>query len=323
MYYLFGKSELMRPKTLLSFLLLAVSANALAQVIPLADVQGQQDSSPYENQVITVSGKVTEAFGDTWYLQDDYGAWNGLYVVGPGVVIPANVPYWNSDRQPEVGDVLELTGTVVEEDGNTQLVDVELVEFVDFWNATPAGIWTTAAETQDEQYEGTRIRLENATVITAPDADGYWTVAMEDGEVTCWGVDTFDPSGNEDPDGPTPGDVYLIYGASHQAGDEYVLHVGDIDVVTLSAVDEYEVEWAVFPNPVGDMMRFKVLNGNGEGAGVFIRIFNLMGRMVLELPLASIGIPLDVSALGPGAYTLELVSSEDRARLASKRFVKT
>jgi hypothetical protein len=117
--------------------------------------------------------------------------------------------------------------------------------------------------------------------------------------------------------------VYLIYGASHQAGDEYVLHVGDIDVVTLSAVDEYEVEWAVFPNPVGDMMRFKVLNGNGEGAGVFIRIFNLMGRMVLELPLASIGIPLDVSALGPGAYTLELVSSEDRARLASKRFVKT
>ena len=98
MYYLFGKSELMRPKTLLPFLLLAVSVNALAQVIPLADMQGQQDSSPYENQVITVSGKVTEAFGDTWYLQDDYGAWNGLYIGGPGVVIPANVPYWNSDR---------------------------------------------------------------------------------------------------------------------------------------------------------------------------------------------------------------------------------
>ena len=127
---------------------------------------------------------------------------------GRDVVIPANVPYWNADRQPEVGDVLELTGTVIEEDGNTQLVDVELVEFVDFWNATPAGIWTTAVETQDEQYEGTRIRLENATVLTEPDADGYWTVSMPDGEVTCWGVDTYDPSGNEDPDGPTPGDVY-------------------------------------------------------------------------------------------------------------------
>ena len=312
----------MRPKALLPFLLLAVSANALAQVIPLADVQGQQESSPYENQVVTVSGKVTEAFGDAWYLQDDYGAWNGLYVFGPNVISPANAPYWNSDRQPEVGDVLELTGTVVEEDGNTQLVDVELVEFVDFWNATPAGIWVTAAETQDEQYEGTRIRLENATVITAPDVDGYWTVAMEDGEVTCWGVDTFDPSGNEDPDGPSPGDVYLIYGASHQAGDEYVLHVGDIDVVTLSAVDEYEVEWAVFPNPVGDMMRFKVSNGHGGGAGVFIRIFNLMGRVVLEVPLADVGVPLDVSVLSPGAYTLELVTLGDRVRLASKHIMK-
>lgn len=322
MYYLFGKSELMRPKTLLPFLLLAVSANALAQVIPLADVQGQQDSSPYENQVITVSGKVTEAFGDTWYLQDDYGAWNGLYIVGPGVVIPANVPYWNSDRQPEVGDVLELTGTVVEEDGNTQLVDAELVEFVDFWNATPAGIWTSAAETQDEQYEGTRIRLENATVLTAPDVDGYWTVEMEDGEVTCWGVDNYDPSGNEDPDGPSPGDVYLIYGASHQAGDEYVLHVGDIDVVTLSEVAEYKVEWAVFPNPVGDMMHFKVSNRSEVGMDVFIRIFNLMGRMVLEVPLAGIEVPLDVSALSPGAYTLELETSEDRVRLVSTRFMK-
>ena len=306
---------------LLAFVIL-FSANATAQVIPLADVQGQVESSPYENQQVTVSGKVTEAFGDAWYLQDDYGAWNGLYVVGPDVVIPANVPYWNADRQPEVGDVLELTGTVIEEDGNTQLVDVELVEFVDFWNATPAGIWTTAAETQDEQYEGTRIRLENATVLTEPDVDGYWTVAMPDGEVVCWGVDTYDPSGNEDPDGPTPGDVYLIYGASHQAGDEYVLHVGDIDLVALSAVDEHEFEWSVFPNPVGDRMRFQVSNGHGEEAGGFIRIYNLMGRMVLEAPLAGLGVPLDVSALSLGVYTVELVTMGNWVQPAPKRFIK-
>ena len=87
---------------------LALCSPMNAQVIPLADIQGQTDLSPYENQSVTVSGKVTEAFGDTWYLQDNYGAWNGLYVVGPDVVIPANILYWNTDRQPEVGDVLEL-----------------------------------------------------------------------------------------------------------------------------------------------------------------------------------------------------------------------
>ena len=301
--------------------LLGAAISASAQIIPFIEVQGEGDASPYENQQITVSGKVTETFGDSWYMQDDYGAWNGLYIVGPDVVIPANVPYWNADRQPEVGDVLELTGTVIEEDGNTQLVDVTLVEFVDFWNATPAGIWTTAAETQDEQYEGTRIRLENATVLTAPDADGYWTVAMDDGEVTCWGIDTYDPSNNEDPDGPTPGDVYLIYGASHQAGDEYVLHVGDIDVVTLGTADlgASEDAWVVYPNPTTDVIR--LINSAHETAKMgSVEVVDFQGRTVLCHALNPME-GIDVSGLPVGVYTLRW-SSFDASVNSQTTFVK-
>jgi hypothetical protein len=306
--------------TLASALLCASVAQA--QIIPLADIQGQVESSPYENQQVTVSGKVTEAFGDTWYLQDDYGAWNGLYVVGPDVVIPANVPYWSGDRQPEVGDVLELTGTVIEEDGNTQLVDVELVEFVDFWNATPAGIWTTAAETQDEQYEGTRIRLENATVLTAPDMDGYWTVAMPDGEVTCWGVDTDDPSGNEDPDGPTPGDVYLIYGASHQNGDAYVLHVGDIDVVSLGLSEHLTSQWSSYPNPVTDVLTIEAGAGVADGTPFSIRIFNSSGRLVMESASMHQSMRVDVESLPTGMYTVHVRASNSNVVPAVSRFMK-
>jgi len=51
-------------------------------------------------------------------------------------------------------------------------------------------------------------------VLTEPHAEGHGTVAMTNGERSCWGVDTYDPSGKEDPDGPTPGDIYLIYGDS-------------------------------------------------------------------------------------------------------------
>jgi len=323
MYYLLAKPIAMKPIitfTLASALLCASVAQA--QIIPLADIQGQVESSPYENQQVTVSGKVTEAFGDTWYLQDDYGAWNGLYVVGPDVVIPANVPYWSGDRQPEVGDVLELTGTVIEEDGNTQLVDVELVEFVDFWNATPAGIWTTAAETQDEQYEGTRIRLENATVLTAPDVDGYWTVAMPDGEVTCWGVDTYDPSGNEDPDGPTPGDVYLIYGASHQNGDAFVLHVGDIDVVSLGLSEEPTSQWSSYPNPVTDVLTIEAGAGVADGTPFSIRIFNSSGRLVMEGASMFQSMRLDVESLPTGMYTARLRAENSNVVPAVSRFMK-
>jgi hypothetical protein len=45
-------------------------------------------------------------------------------------------------------------------------------------------------------------------------------------------VDAYDPSLNEDPDGPTPGDVYKIYGALHQVGAGYQLDVGDIDTLS-------------------------------------------------------------------------------------------
>ena len=324
MYYFSENHFAMKPfLTIPLVVALTLCSPLYAQVIPLADVQGQTDVSPYENQSVTVSGKVTEAFGDTWYLQDDYGAWNGLYVVGPGVVIPANVPYWNADRQPEVGDVLELTGTVIEEDGNTQLVDVELVEFVDFWNATPAGIWTTAAETQDEQYEGTRIRLENATVLTEPDANGYWTVSMPDGEVTCWGVDTYDPSGNEDPDGPTPGDVYQIYGASHQNGDAYVLHVGDIDVVSLGVLEQSVSPWSVYPNPVTDALTIQAGSGVSDAAMISIRIFNASGRLVLEERAARRMTLLDIEFLPSGLYTIQIVEEMRHQKPAICRFTKS
>ena len=87
------------------------------------------------------AGKVTEYFGDTWYIQDDFGAWNGIFCVGP--TCRGGNPLGGMPRQPGVGDVFELTGTVVEQDGNTQLVDITEYEFLDYWNATPAGVYWT------------------------------------------------------------------------------------------------------------------------------------------------------------------------------------
>ena len=138
---------------------------------PLADIQGQTDVSPYAGDTVTITAMVTEPLGDTWFMQDMAGPWNGLMVVGPDVLIPAYTPYWNSDRQPEVGDLLTLHGTVEEVEGNTQLMGAELVEFVNFWMATPIGTWLTADQFQDEQHEGTRVRIDNATVVSEPNAD--------------------------------------------------------------------------------------------------------------------------------------------------------
>ncbi len=280
------------------------SFSANGQLIPIIEIQGEAEVSPYDGQTVTISGKVTEYFGDSWYMQDAFGAWNGVYVEGPDVMIPANSPYWNSDRQPEVGDVLEISGTVAEVDGNTQIIDAVLVDFVDFWNATPMGVWVTASEIQDEQYEGTRVRLDNATVLSAPDSDGYWTVEVEDGEVTCWGVDTDDPAGNEDPDGPTPGDVYQVYGASHQNGDAYVLHVGDIDVLSLGVAQLESAEWTLAPNPVSERV---VLASADHASGSIVRfeVIDAQGMVIMDMQTFT-GQSVDVSQLGSGVYFVRI-----------------
>jgi hypothetical protein len=293
----------------LVLILLLQVYSAWAQFTPLVEVQGESMVSPFEGQMVAVTGKVTEYFGDTWYMQDDFGAWNGIYVVGPDVSIASNPPYWSGDRQPEVGDVLEITGMVAEINGNTTIVDAVLTNFVDFWNATAMGIWLTADEFQDEQYEGTRVRIDNATIITSPDADGYWTVSDGAGEVKCWGIDADDPANNEDPDGPTPGDVYQIYGAMHQIGDEYVLHVGDIDVLSLSLNEQTKrAAFRMYPNPASEVLILaNVEPQNARNNGQLV-CKDLQGRIV-EVFDVSLGEQLDISALQSGTYLVDWTPS--------------
>jgi hypothetical protein len=64
MYYFSENHFAMKSFLTIAFVFaLALGSPMNAQVIPLADIQGQTDVSPYENQSVSVSGKVTEAIG--------------------------------------------------------------------------------------------------------------------------------------------------------------------------------------------------------------------------------------------------------------------
>ena len=91
------------------------------------------------------------------------------------------------------------------------------------------------------------------------------------------GVDTYDPSGNEIPMADT-GDVYQIYGASHQNGDAYVLHVGDIDVVSLGVVGRRCCRGSA--SPVTDLWQFRRVRRFGRSHVLFV--FEFFSRMDLE-----------------------------------------
>ena len=290
-------------------MLLLLCATGKSQTLTCAEIQGESEVSPYEGQEVTVSGKVTVYFGDVWYIQDDYGPWNGLMCVGPNVIIEANPPWWSEPRQPEVGDVLQLTGTIVETDGNTQLMGITEYVFNDFWNATPAGAGVTVEEMMDESLEGTRARLDPVTVVSAPDGD-VWTVSDATGTLTVYGLDTDDPSMNEDGDGPTPGDVYRIYGAVRQIGEDYVLDLSDIDTLSLVTGVEEQLDMALqlTPNPAHDEVRISGLAQPGTW-----RIFDALGRSVRS-GMATGSCTVSLQGLLPGRYTVHITAAGETAR---------
>lgn len=272
--------------------LFSIGLNA-QDLIPLIQIQGEQDVSPYENQEVSFNARVTNAFGDYWYMQDEYGAWNGILVLEDDLLVPVNPPWWTEPRQPEVGDELTLTGTVVEVDGNTQLIDVVLVEQTEFWMATAAGVEVNALGTQDESLEGTRVRLVSMTVSSTANDQDEWNVTDVSGEVTIIGID--------DEAIPAIGDVYDVYGSVREFNGIYKVEVSDIDVISLGVEDIEESQFNAFPNPVEDYSMV-----TSEEFIQSFEIRDLSGKLLLSNEVRAHSFAIERSNFANGAYVLSV-----------------
>ena len=70
----------------------------LIKALSISEVQGQTDISPYEGQLVTVSGYVTAVSPYSFFIQDADGPWNGIYIYDSGSIGPI------------IGDEIEITG---------------------------------------------------------------------------------------------------------------------------------------------------------------------------------------------------------------------
>lgn len=128
----------------------------------IAEVQGEQAVSPYDNQVVTITGVVTGNFGDGFFLQDDYGAWNGIYVYDV--------------LNPKIGDSVILTGTVKEYYELTEIVDVTDYYLISRGNTLPDPVVLDIGQVS-EAYEGVLIRVENASCSNEDLGYGVWEIS--------------------------------------------------------------------------------------------------------------------------------------------------
>jgi len=139
--------------------------------------------SPLEGEDVTVIGIVTGANynnDNKFFMSDpEGGAWHGIYVYDYAV-------------GPALGDEVEVTGTVTEYYGLTEL-GYCTITVLSSGNPVPAPIVVTTLDlvvpALAEQYEGCLVEVTNVEVTEAQDEFGQWYI--DDGSGECQVDDGF------------------------------------------------------------------------------------------------------------------------------------
>jgi hypothetical protein len=259
-------------------------------ITPIYDIQyvagpAANDSSLLFGQNVIVEGIVTgfNTFGsyNKYYVQDDAGAWNGVYVYDntTGVVL-------------SVGDLVKLTGKVDEYWGVTEIA-ASNVEIISSRNVTPEPVVITSAITED--LEGILVTVENVEITEDTDEDDSRALLLAiagDQQFKVYDelFGAFEPEA---------GKTYNLTGVVAFVYDHYrICPRSESDFEAVSAVNDFsDISFRVYPNPATDVLNISGLNANR------IVVKNLLGQAVLNTTARNNRV--DVSALHPGVYFIE------------------
>ncbi len=144
-------------------------AGTAQETLTIYQIQGQQEASPYEGQIVTTSGIVTSVFSTGYCIQDGQGEWTGIYVYGSA----------NVNR----GDLVEITGEVSEYFGLTEIKNVSSLELLSSGNPLfepeLLGTW----DVNDESWEGVLVQVSEAVCTNTNLGFGEWE--LNDGSGPC------------------------------------------------------------------------------------------------------------------------------------------
>jgi hypothetical protein len=175
-------------------------------ITTIYDIQGQQDDSPYEGQVVSTTGVVTANFGDSYYIQDGSGGWNGLFI-------------YESGRNPFVGDSIVLTGEISEYYGKTEMLNITDYYFISSNNTLPEPVIVQTGGVSEE-HEGVLVKVNNALCTDDNYQANYymWTVDDGSGELRIHNTSVYEFE-------PLEGSYYSITGPMNYDFDEWKIEL--------------------------------------------------------------------------------------------------
>ncbi len=154
-------------------------------VVPISQVQGPGNASPYAGQTVAVRGIVTGRKSNGFFMQTPDGAVDAAPATSEGIfVFTGSAP----PAPAAVGNLVQVNGLVSEfqPEANsptvTEIGGGPAVTLISTGNALPEPVLLTAADTdpagglyQLERYEGMRVKVDSLTVV-AP-TDGFLSEA--------------------------------------------------------------------------------------------------------------------------------------------------
>ena len=135
---------------------------------PIATIQEGQLTDVYSGQTVVTNGVITGVFGSLVSMQDGQGQYSGIWMYGPNVPVA-------------VGDQVEVTGTVSEYNGLTQLTGVSIL--IEAQNAAlPTAEVLTSGTVSDEVWEGVLVQV---TGDVSNEDLGFGEWGMDDASGQC------------------------------------------------------------------------------------------------------------------------------------------
>ncbi len=243
--------------------------------IPIKDVQFTTggDLSDLEGQTVKVGGIVTGVVSTKgFFIQDNAGSWNGIYVFDNGANTVAR------------GDSVIFIAEVYENFNQTQLINVSSFVLESSGNAVYAPVSLSTNAVNAEEYESVLVTVTNADVTVDINGFAEWEVSDGSGNVM---VDDLmyltTPT-------PTLGETYMITGPVAYTFSRFKIEPRDANDVTeiLSVSELNSVEFSIYPNPSNGIVNVDV-KGNAT-----IEVYNSLGQMVLNTTSKTFELPSGV-----------------------------
>lgn len=285
---------------LLDSVSVAVGSPAVVTAMPIYDIQfttNPNGDSPESGNVVTTKGVVTAYINNTanygagsFFIQDGVGAWNGLYIYNQDTTLT-----------PNVGDSVEVTGTVTEVNlgsapqAVTELSFISNITVLNSGNALPSATVISTSAANAEDYEGVLIQVVNAEATAVGSTLGFGLWEMNDGSGGLKGDDDMYAYHLQ----AVQGSHYDVTGIGHYSFDDYkILPRKPTDIALFTGIDELSgVNVTVYPNPVKNAINFKL-----DVVGFNVNIVDVTGKSVKAATSLNNKLSVETSSLNNGIY---------------------